>query len=216
MIRTSAAIALLASLWASALFVPALAQEAEEAAEAAESPAGEPLAADLSALADLTADDAPPSLMERYEAARDGELDMDDDNEDTSDARSDVSNEEAASSEDTSDAGGLLRPDEEAAASSEEDKAEDGAVFRNEDDVMAQYAMEDHASQGVDAAADKGAAVDQEKDQADEAPMAAQSWRSTEVEEEQEEEKAAVPEAAGAAAAGNLRGSVRDTPREHL
>lgn len=215
MVRTSAAIALLASLWASALFVPALAREAEEAAEAAESPAGEPLAADLSALADLTADDAPPSLMERYEAARDGELDMDDDNEDTSDARSDVSNEEAASSEDTSDAGGLLRPDEEAAASSE-DKAEDMAVFRNEDDVMAQYVIEDHAAQGVDAAADKGAAVDQEREQADEAPMAAQSWRSTEVEEEQEEEKAAVPEAAGAAAAGNLRGSVRDTPLEHL
>lgn len=195
MVRTSAAIALLASLWASALFVPALAREAEEAAEAAESPAGEPLAADLSALADLTADDAPPSLMERYEAARDGELDMDDDNEDTSDARSDVSNEDAASSE---------------------DKAEDMAVFRNEDDVMAQYVIEDHAAQGVDAAADKGAAVDQEREQADEAPMAAQSWRSTEVEEEQEEEKATVPEAAGAAAAGNLRGSVRDTPREHL
>mmetsp|Transcript_63972 Transcript_63972/g.187675 ORF Transcript_63972/g.187675 Transcript_63972/m.187675 type:complete len:196 (+) Transcript_63972:79-666(+) len=195
MVRTSAAIALLASLWASALFVPALAREAEEAAEAAESPAGEPLAADLSALADLTADDAPPSLMERYEAARDGELDMDDDNEDTSDARSDVSNEDAASNE---------------------DKAEDMAVFRNEDDVMAQYVIEDHAAQGVDAAADKGAAVDQEREQADEAPMAAQSWRSTEVEEEQEEEKATVPEAAGAAAAGNLRGSVRDTPREHL
>mmetsp|Transcript_81572 Transcript_81572/g.214132 ORF Transcript_81572/g.214132 Transcript_81572/m.214132 type:complete len:195 (+) Transcript_81572:75-659(+) len=194
MVRASIAITLLASLWASTLFAPALAQDVAEAAE--EPDVEEPRAAEDGA--DDGAGGGVASLMASYQEQRETEdgLDMD---EDEDAERTDAEEEE-----------------EEAGHETQEDAKEvDMTTDRDDSDhIVAQYAVHE----GLDAETKEDAGHD---DEAKEALGAAKDEEAAALEEAQaspaeQDGIGLLEEAPKEARAGSLRGSIRDTPREHL